>query len=136
MKRKKIVWIEDDYDEIPAMVRLFELDNHEIKRYRTRSDVKNDREYVCDCDVIILDIILPSIEDEPYQGVWVLRDLRQEWGYDGPVVVCTVVKNPEVMTALEKLGVTCILIKPVRPSVLYNQVNMVWQIEGKNKADD
>ena len=117
----KIAWIEDDYDEISSLVKLLELDGYKIPRYRTRSDVDNSIEEILSCDAIILDIILPPItEDNPHQGISILKMLREKYNYSKPVVVCTVVRAPGVMDELRKLGVFNgnILHKPVRPSVL------------------
>jgi|ERR671925_1779860 DNA-binding response OmpR family regulator len=116
----KIAWIEDDHDEISSLVRLLELDGFEIPRYRTRSDVDQSLEEILSCDAIILDIILPPTEEEPYQGLAILKILRENYHYDKPVVVCSVVRAPRVMDELHKFDVSNgnILHKPVRPSVL------------------
>ena len=117
----KIAWIEDDYDEISSLVRLLELDNYEIPRFRTRPDVDNSITEILSCDAIILDIILPPInEEDPYQGLSILKMLREQYTYEKPVVVCTVVRAPGIMDKLRRLGVLeeNILHKPVRPSVL------------------
>jgi len=118
----KIAWIEDDHPEIPSLVRLLELDGHNILYYRTCREVEEDIDKICGCDAVILDIILPPATDDPYQGVSVLRKLREECKYDGPVIVCSIVRNPVVLHALHELGVSAILHKPVRPSQLYDAV--------------
>ena len=118
----KIAWIEDDHDEISALVRLLELDRHNILRYRTCRDVEEHFEEICGCDAVILDIILPPATDDLYQGVSVLRKLREGCEYSGPVVVCSIVRNPDVLRALSELGISDILHKPVRPSRLYDAV--------------
>jgi CheY-like chemotaxis protein len=85
--------------------------------------VDENLEEICGCDAVILDIILPpATRDNPYRGVSVLRKLRQHCKHGVPVVVVTVVRNPHVIEALEELGVSAILRKPVRPSKLYEEV--------------
>ena len=118
----KIAWIEDDHDEISALVRLLELDRHNILRYRTCQDVEEHFEEICGCDAVILDIILPPATDDLYQGVSVLRKLREKCRYNDPVIVCSVVRNTIVLHALCELGVSDILHKPVRPSRLHDAV--------------
>lgn len=118
----RIAWIEDDHDRIGSLVRLLKRDGHEILPYSSWQEVKENIETICACDAIILDIILPPTKDDPYLGLSVLEQLREEHGYQGPVVVCSRVKNPVVLHQLEELGVTEILRKPVRPSVLYDAV--------------
>jgi len=121
----KIAWIEDDYDEISSLVRLLELDGYVIPRYRTRQDVEKSIEEIVSCDGLILDIILPPIEEgDPHQGISILKMLREKYNYNKPVVVCTVVRAPAVIDKLRKLGVLNgnILHKPVRPSILASTV--------------
>jgi DNA-binding NtrC family response regulator len=123
----KIAWIEDDHRDIPSLVRLLELDGHHILRYRTWRDVEEHLEEICQCDAVILDIILPPATENRYLGVSVLKKLREECNYNGPVVVCTIVRNPDVLNNLRKLGVSDILHKPVRPSKLYDAVTKVLE---------
>lgn len=119
---EKIAWIDDDYDRISSLVRQLKLDGHEILCYGTCQEVEEHFDEICQCDAVILDIILPPVTDDPYQGVSVLRNLREGCKYSGPVIVCTRVKNPNVLDALRELGVSEILLKPVRPSALYDAV--------------
>jgi CheY-like chemotaxis protein len=116
-----IAWIEDDHEKIQSLVKLLERDGHTILPYSSCQEVEEHIETIRACDVIILDIILPPVEEDPYLGLSVLKLLRNE-GYSSPVVVCSRVKNPVVLNELERLGDTEILRKPVRPSVLYNAV--------------
>jgi len=118
----RIAWIEDDHEKIHSLVRLLERDGHTILPYSSWQEVKDQIETVCACDAIILDIILPPVEDDPYLGLSVLEQLRKEHGYQGPVVVCSRAQNPVVLQELRELGVAEILRKPVRPSVLYEVV--------------
>jgi len=118
----KIAWIEDDYRAISSLVRSLELDGHNILCYRTCQDVEEHLEEICRCDAVILDIILPPATDDLYQGVSVLRKLREECKYNGPVIVCSVVRNPTVLHALREMGISDILHKPVRPSRLHDAV--------------
>jgi CheY-like chemotaxis protein len=128
-----IAWIEDDHDRIGSLVKLLERDGHTILPYSSWQEVKEQTETICACDAIILDIILPPVEDDPYLGLSVLEQLREEHGYQGPVVVCSRVKNPVVINRLQELGVMEILRKPVRPSVLYNAVTKA--LEGVTPTD-
>jgi CheY-like chemotaxis protein len=118
----RIAWIEDDHERIRSLVRLLERDGHTILPYSSWQEVKEQIETICACDAIILDIILPPVEDDPYLGLSVLKQLREEHKYQGPIVVCSRVKNPVVLRELDELDVTQILRKPVRPSVLYEVV--------------
>lgn len=135
MKAKTIAWIEDDYKTIGALTRLLQDAGHKIVTYGSWQEVKKKIEDVLAADAIILDIILPPIEEGPYTGVRLLRQLRQEHKYSGPVIVCTGVRNPEVHAELENmLGATGILRKPVRPSELFDKViDALMKQEEKSK---
>ena len=124
-----IAWIEDDHDRIGALVNLLENDGHKIHKYRSYDEFRKDIALVKACDVIIIDLILPPIEDDPYLGLSVLDELRNEHGFTSPVVVCSLVENPVVLTRLRDLGVKSILTKPVRPSVLYSVVTEALQAD-------
>ena len=118
----RIAWIEDDHDKIRSLVRLLEKDGHTILHYDSWREAEERLDEICECDAGILDIILPPVENSHYRGLPVLEQLRRQRGYKGPVVVCSRVKNPAVLQDLRELGVTEILRKPVRPSVLYEVV--------------
>lgn len=117
-----IAWVEDDHEKIGALVKLLERE-HEIRRYSSWKEVDEKIEEILQTDALILDIILPPIDDGPYRGVDVLTKLRQQ-GYQKPVIICSHVKNQNVYENLIKLGVQDgnILRKPVRPSKLYEVV--------------
>ena len=117
-----IAWVEDDYEKIGALVKLLERE-HEIRRYGSWREVEEKLEEILQTDALILDIILPPIENGPYRGIDVLTNLR-EHDYQKPVIICSHVKNPNVYKDLSKLGVQKenILRKPVRPSRLYEVV--------------
>ncbi len=118
-----IIWIEDDYKRIGSMVNLLERDGHTIEPHESWVSAKENIEKICSSDAIILDIILPGENSEPYQGLWILEQLRNEYEYKGPVIICSRIQNPEVLRRLKQLGPTEILPpKPIRPSLLHKVV--------------
>ena len=125
----RIAWIEDDHERIGSLMALLKRDGHTILPFGSWQEVEERVETICTCDAIVLDIILPQVEDDPYLGLSVLEQLRGKHGYQGPVVVCSRVQNPVVLHRLGELGVTEILLKPVRPSLLYDAVTRVL-VEG------
>jgi DNA-binding response OmpR family regulator len=127
----RIAWIEDDYEEISSLVRLLELEGIKIPKYRKLQEVEKNIEDIIACDAIILDIILPPVtDDDPHDGISVLKMLREKYKYDKPVVVCSIVRAPGAMDALRKLGVKDenILHKPVRPSILTKVVKKALRL--------
>jgi len=116
----RIAWIEDDYKMIGSLVKRLEEDGHTILPFGSWQEVEERIETVCKCDAVILDVILPPIkEDDFYTGLYVVKQLREQHMYQGPIVICSRVANPEVLHQLHALGVTSILRKPVLPSALY-----------------
>ncbi len=131
----KIAWIEDDSEEISSLVRLLELDNFEVARYRTRNEVEEKIGDILISEAIILDMILPPVtEDEPYQGISILKLLRQRYHYANPVVVCSVVRASGIIATLNNLNVSAILHKPLRPSVLYEEVKKLVQKDSREEG--
>jgi DNA-binding response OmpR family regulator len=135
---RKIAWIEDEADAISSLVRLLELNNYEVARYRTREDVDEKIGEIILADAIILDLVLPpATEEEPYQGISILKQLRQIYHYINPVVVCSVVRTPDIIATLTDMDVSAILHKPIRPSVLFEVVGrLVLQNSGEKEIDD
>lgn len=128
---KTIVWIDDDTDIIDAVVRPLELAGHRIVRVNTVAEALTPDvlERIRQADLLLLDMILTpgAIEREfsRYPGKDILQELREVHGITTPVIVLTVVRNPEVLRQLEQLGVAEIVHKPVRPSVLKERVEEV-----------
>jgi FixJ family two-component response regulator len=116
-----IAWIEDDHERINSLVRLLEKDGYHIQCYSSWKQVETSLLKILTCDAIILDIILPPIEDNPYMGLSILESLIKE-GYSGPIIVCTRVQNLVVLDKMKELGVKTVLRKPIRPTQLYDSV--------------
>jgi DNA-binding NtrC family response regulator len=117
---KTISWIEDDHLEIADLVGVLERKGYKIPRYRTYQEAHEHLAEICQGEAIILDIILPSNDDDPYQGIKILREVR-EVNASMPVVVCTVVRNPKVKEILQDLNAR-ILPKPIRATRLAEEV--------------
>lgn len=120
-----LAWIEDDHQRISALVKLLKDDGHIILPYASLQEAQNHILLICKCDIVILDIILPPSEDDPYTGVNLLKTLREEHDYKGEVVVCSRVRNPAVLLKLQELDVKTILNKPIRPSTLHSVITKI-----------
>jgi CheY-like chemotaxis protein len=126
----QIVWIEDDHERIGSLVKLLQRDGHTIVPFSSWQETSEQIKALSKCDAVILDIILPNGRKDPYFGVSVLERLRKEYAYEKPIIVCSRVKNPVVLSTLNELGVTAILRKPVRPSILYDVVTNALESGG------
>ena len=111
-----IVWIDDDYDIIAPLIRPLQRAGNSILRLRTVAETLAQVEAVRGCDLVILDILLPTggatiDQADHYTGRTLLRLLKTEYDFQRPVIVCSVVSQADVLADLEALGVRAILNK-------------------------
>jgi DNA-binding response OmpR family regulator len=134
----RIVWIDDDIDIIEPVSRGLVDDGHEITRIRTIREALDSVETLKTCDLILLDMILPSGDwDEDfgyYSGVPLLRKLREEYEVTVPVIVFSVVDPNKIKEQLDQLNVADYVLKPALPSELKEAVDAVLGTEGNSGA--
>lgn len=132
-----IAWIEDDTDIIDPVVELLEREGHRILRLRSVREALDAVGLIRECDLLLLDVILPPGEPDKeynrYSGVELIRQLREQHGVQVPIVVLTVVTNEEVSKQLRQLGVRDIIRKPAPPSKLKEGVERV--LRGEQEGD-
>jgi CheY-like chemotaxis protein len=127
MMLKRIAWIEDDIDLIDSIVAPLRRRGFEIVEFRNMQEVLHNLDTLRDCNLILLDLIIPSggasIETDEYLGVSLLRLLRNEYAINIPVIVLSTASSIERFTKIaEGLKVTDILVKPCLPSHLERSV--------------
>jgi CheY-like chemotaxis protein len=126
---KRIIWIEDDAYIIGSVVRPLEERGYEIEIIENMRDALDRIEDLHQCDLILLDVILPAggkkWERERYVGLAILEHLREQ-SVITPILAFTVVQNQETREKLRKLGVVDILNKPILPSELEKAVLAVF----------
>ncbi len=133
MVKKTIAWIEDDADEIAVVVKPLLRAGFEFKYYHNYSEALNGLDEIRKCDLILLDLILPTgnesdaeiqdSETDEYLGKVLLKSFRKEHKIDTPVIVLSVGAETDGFEKdeIEELGVVP-LSKPVRPSRLKSEV--------------
>jgi DNA-binding response OmpR family regulator len=130
-----IVWIDDDIDIISPVVELLRRAGYHLLQLRTAAEALEAVEQIRRADLTLLDMILPpgqsGREFSRFSGQDVLQELREAHGVTTPVIVLTVVQNPELYQQLMKLGVVDIIVKPVLPSELKARVEKALGIETK-----
>jgi DNA-binding response OmpR family regulator len=123
---KRIAWIEDDIDIIGPVARPLRRAGYEFLELRTVQEVLESLDDVRHCDLILLDMILPTAEAPGmrgrYPGLELLRMFRDELSVDVPTVVLTVVAGEHTLAELRRLGVSDIIHKPVLPSELAERI--------------
>lgn len=136
---RQVVWLDDDYDTIGSLVKLLQRDGHRVLRLRTVSEALDHVNDILDCDLLILDVLLPPgqaamANEDHYRGRTLLRTLREEWGFDRPVIVCSIVAKTELDAELEALGVASILRKTeTTASRLKREADRIWDEHSKLK---
>ena len=129
---KTIIWIEDDTDIIEPVIHPLKQAGYIIVTLHTVKEALDSIEQIRNADLILLDTLLPTgqLDTFPsgrkfnyYTGTELLEELRTVYHVTNlPVIVLSVVHREEVLQQITKLGVTEVLRKPVRPSVLKARV--------------
>ena len=125
-ENKCIVWIEDDIDVIDPVVDPLRKSGFNILPLRNYTEAKDHLEEIRNCDLILIDLILPpgreeQENDQEYLGLKLLKFLRHE-EIQIPVIAFSVVADePNLEEELRQLNAVP-LSKPVRPSELKNEV--------------
>lgn len=126
-KKIRILWVEDEAKRIDGLVRPLKNDGHEIIIAENEKDalikLGNNK-----FDLIILDIIIPTGEKDtqkfiPYVGMRLLEKILIEMKLGTPIIVLSVVGDPEIIKKALEMGVKKFLIKGAfRPSNLKKEV--------------
>ncbi|MEW6402141.1 MAG: response regulator [Chloroflexota bacterium] len=122
---KKIIWIEDDVGIISPVVRPLERAGHKIVSYTTVNEALKHMSDLESADLLLVDMIHPPGKNNDlshYPGLDLVQKVRNEFKWDIPIIVLTVVTNAEVKKQLDKLNIAAVINKPVRPSILKEEV--------------
>ncbi len=134
MDEKTVAWIEDDSEEIAAVIKPLQRAGFQFKPYFTYSEALEKIDEIRQCDLILLDLILPPgtqmspelearLENEEYLGLFLLEQLRSEFQISAPVIVLSVVAGLKSLEEKKNaLPDVVFLAKPIRPSVLKSTV--------------
>lgn len=133
--KKMIAWIEDDADLIHPIVSPLENDGFDVVVYRTAQDVVDNIEQLRDCNLILLDLIIPRgkaqiISKYEYEGMNLLDDMRNKYEINAPVVILSTASAVKRFTNIaHSLSVSDILLKPCLPSHLKQSVITALNVE-------
>jgi CheY-like chemotaxis protein len=133
METKTILWIEDDADALMGLVRPLERDGHEIIVAKDEQEALEKIERF-EFDLILFDIIIPtgmkeSAENPPFVGMRLLKTLLADMKIETPIIVLSVVRDPDIIEAINGLGVKEILQKGAYlPSKLKEKVYETLEI--------
>lgn len=125
---ERIAWVEDDADLIYSIVKPLESQGFVIDVYRTAQEALDSVEQIRNSVLILLDLIIPSgkehgSSDEEYEGVILLKTLRNKYQIDTPVIVLSTASSLQRFAKIaDSLNVSDILPKPCLPSKLERSV--------------
>jgi DNA-binding NtrC family response regulator len=127
----KIAWIDDDTSIIEPLVKPLQDKGYEFQYFNTVKEALDGIKSIKTADLVLLDMILPfgemnkdPLNPFPYPGLFILRELRKV-APTLPIIILSVVTHKEaVKNAMQeyKLEVSAVLQKPLRPSVLRDEV--------------
>jgi CheY-like chemotaxis protein len=127
---RKILWIEDSYYGLKSLVVPLEHQGYRIISVTNEKDALLELEKE-KFDLILFDIIIPSGSDNPddftdYVGVRLINEIVTVKCIKTPIIVLSVVNNPDVIKKFEDMGVQKILQKGyVLPSILKQEVENI-----------
>ena len=130
-----IAWIEDDSDVIFGVVKPLIKQGVTINTYYNYAEAINHIDEIRDCDLILLDIILPpgaSDEKGNSLGIKLLRLLRNEYQVKMPIIIFSIVANASDIIStseLESLGAQA-LPKGITPQELKTEVIEILGLSG------
>ena len=130
---QQIVWLDKDHDFLTPLMRPLQLDGYRILPLRTVADALIHHAALQSCDLLVLDLLLPTGGaqlggQDHYAGRALLRHLRVAYGFDRPVIVCTVVTKSDVLASLAGPGVDRVLNKlEVTAARLKQEADAVWE---------
>jgi DNA-binding response OmpR family regulator len=118
LDNKHILVIEDDYDLLLMLKKLFEINGFKVLTALTAKEGKKKfRKSVKKLNAIILDLSLPD-QDGKFICKYIRKKSRQI-----PIIITTGSEDLMLKIELEKIGVDGFFIKPFDIAALLNSVN-------------
>jgi CheY-like chemotaxis protein len=145
LRGKNFLWVEDDYHSLKALMWKIEKLGGSIRFAESVTDAKEVLATQRDFSVIVLDLILPINNQEPWEpevdpptgfetmidnGVMLFGFVRKEVGLEVPIILLTVVEKSDIIGKLLKQGRTRALLKStITPDVLLKTVTALLDIK-------
>lgn len=127
---KVIVWIDDDIDLLAPLVHPLLKAGYRILNFRTGQETIRAINQIIGADLILFGtLIMPDYTGDrltPYTGLQFIRELREVHHVEVPIVVLSFsAAQQDVLDSLNILGVSDILLKPLRPLELKEKIETV-----------
>jgi len=140
MENRTIAWIEDDADEIAAVIKPLQRAGFHFNYYRDYSEAIEKREEIRQCDLILLDLIIPpgsasvatnpELRTEQNLGKKLLRRFREEFAIEQPAIALSMLADTDGFEEGEAEELKVVqLPKPIRPAELKAAVYRVLRLE-------
>ena len=118
-----VLWLEDDEYFMRKIMRPIEERGYQVKMYTTAADILKDIDLVATCDLVVIDLLVPSGPDQPnerYAGLVALKAISKV-PKAPPLLVLSVVAQSDTLRDVRKYT-QHILTKPVRLETFVNSV--------------
>lgn len=139
MRELNVIWIDDDADVIAPLVGLLEESAYRVTRLLSVMDAKERLGDIRDCDLLLLDAILPTgterTSPNEFAGLELLKELREEHDVQVPALVLSVVDSNKIAAQLNTLSVAGYLRKPAFQSELLAAVDSILREATKSGAE-
>ena len=132
VETRKILWIEDSAYTLRSLIRPLEKKGY---RFTIATNEKQALDILDNdtFDLILFDIIIPTGSDESedfieYVGVRLAKEIVNIRKITTPIIVISVVNNPNIIKEFESLNVAKILQKGyILPSILEREVENIFK---------
>ena len=126
-----ILWIDDDAERMASLYEMMTYEGHDVTKAATAGEaleIIEDEDRDGEFDVVLLDMMMPDdalgavdTDGGRTTGLALLTQIRQRYP-DMPVVVFSVVKEPEIKEEALRLGAKAWVQKPALPSQILQAV--------------
>ncbi|MEO0295495.1 MAG: response regulator [candidate division WOR-3 bacterium] len=124
MDKKRILIIDDEEDMVSLVEEILKDDYYIEKAYSPSQAIEllnKDNQF----DLILLDIILP--EKDGWELFRDFKNLLKEKDKEIPVVIFSILKEPQDMLKAIKEGAVAYIVKPFEPEGLKNRIKEIFE---------
>ncbi len=125
MEEKRRILIIDDEEDIVSLVEEILKDEYRLEKAYSPSQAMEILSKDQDFDLILLDIILP--EKDGWELFREFKNFLKERNREIPVVVFSILKEPQDMLKAIKEGAVAYIVKPFEPDGLKNRIKEIFE---------
>ncbi len=124
MDKKRILIIDDEEDMVSLVEEILK-DDYSVEKAHSPTQAIELLNKDIQFDLILLDIILP--EKDGWELFRDFKSLLKEKGKEIPVVIFSILKEPQDMLKAIKEGAVAYIVKPFEPDGLKNRIKEIFE---------